>query len=124
MAEADEVMRASSAQAELDLGFGKNKTQNPTEAEEAEDRQPKWKRTEGGKGPSQDGWWGANRRQWGRMQLGQRSSQAEAKLDPETQHLVTTLAKAVLRHEADLTMCRADTSFVIFVDTSPHSCLQ
>ncbi|OLP87976.1 hypothetical protein AK812_SmicGene30744 [Symbiodinium microadriaticum] len=122
MGEADEVMRASCAREELDLVFGKGKPANSAETEEpAEDRQPKWKKTEGGKGPSRDGWWGgSNKRQWERAA----TNPAEVKLDPQTQHLVTTLTKAVLRHEADLTMYRADTSFVVFVDTSPHSCLQ
>ena len=45
-------------------------------------------------------------------------------VDTKLQHLVTTLTRAVLRHESDLAMCRADTSFVIFVDTGSHSCLQ
>ena len=122
MGEADEVMRASCAREELDLVFGKGKPANSAETEEpAEDRQPKWKKTEGGKGPSRDGWWGGgNKRQWERAT----NNPAEVKLDQQTQHLVTTLTKAVLRHEADLTMYRADTSFVVFVDTSPHSCLQ
>ncbi|CAE7797071.1 unnamed protein product [Symbiodinium sp. CCMP2592] len=45
-------------------------------------------------------------------------------IDQKLQHWVTTMTRAMLRHESDLALYRADTGFVIFVDTGAHSCLQ
>ncbi|CAE7352023.1 unnamed protein product [Symbiodinium sp. CCMP2592] len=101
-------MRASSAQEQL----------------LTEGRPPKWSRPNGGKGA--DGWseWRAQKRQWEKSSHSGDNRTQTAANDPKLQHLVTTLTRAVLRHEADLSLYRADTSYVIFVDTGSHSCLQ
>ena len=78
-------------------------------------------RTRALKGHLQDGW-----QKW-KSQKTENSQQARGSgsaMDEKVQGLLTTLTRAVLRHEADLQLWRADTSFVIYVDISPHSCLQ
>ncbi|CAE7674329.1 pola1 [Symbiodinium sp. CCMP2456] len=124
MAEQMEVdARATLAQQEIDLVFKPDKESEKTdkEADAEEARPPKWPKPEG-KGSSQDGWdnWRSKKRNWG---AARDQGWGQASQGSQVNQLPTTLTKAVLRHEADLQMWRTDTSFVIFVDTSPHSCL-
>lgn len=124
MAEQMEVdARAAFAKQQIDLCFENDQEgERPDKEADAEEaRPPKWAKPEG-KGSSQDGWdnWRSKKRNWG---AAKDQSWGQASQGSQVNQLLTTLTKAVLRHEADLQMWRTDTSFVIFVDTSPHSCL-
>eukprot|EP00439_Symbiodinium_sp_Y106_P002795 s6041_g1.t1 len=68
-------------------------------------------RTRALKGHLQDGW-----QKW-KSQKTENSQQARGSgsaMDEKVQGLLTTLTRAVLRHQADLQLWRADTSFVIY----------
>eukprot|EP00439_Symbiodinium_sp_Y106_P025667 s1173_g3.t1 len=101
--------------------------QPPEEKDDsAEGRPPKWYRQNQGKGHSQDGWqkWKSQKRGWEPAENAHQARSSGQAMDEKVQGLLTTLTCAVLRHETDLQLWRADTSFVIYVDICPHSCLQ
>ena len=127
--------RATLAKQEIALVFstkpaatGTEGTDNPPEEKDdtAEGRPPKWYRQNQGKGHSQDGWqkWKSQKRGWEPAENAHQARSSGQAMDEKVQGLLTTLTCAVLRHETDLQLWRADTSFVIYVDICPHSCLQ
>ncbi|CAE7560727.1 unnamed protein product [Symbiodinium necroappetens] len=116
--------RAAVARNEVDLVFGRPLAAAEKEKETEEDRPPKWPKQEGGgKGFQQSNWsgWGGNRqkRQWEPAQPTGTSCP-----DKATQELLQVATRLLLRHENELARLRADTSFVLFIDTGSHSCLQ
>ncbi|CAE7308131.1 pol [Symbiodinium sp. CCMP2592] len=123
-----ELPRAALASREIDMVFGGKSGDTAAQDKKEEDwgkdweeagRSGKWMKQEGGKGPTQ---WPKN---WSQKRGWEPSSgHSKAQLDQKVQHFMTTVARALIRHEADLTMLRADTSFVLFIDTSTHSCLK
>jgi len=136
-----EEERAALSQTEIDMVIGKKKPADQgKEAEKSQDkdqdwywpdpgsegtendsgRPSKWGKKDGGKGAWRP-WNSGPKRQW---EPSSRGSGSTAQLDPRVQTFLTTMTRAVLRHEADLTLLRADTSFVLFIDISEHSCLQ
>ena len=136
--EMTEETRATLAQTEIDLVFGQpknkpEKEQDQSWAEQAKDwkedgldsdRPSKWGKKDGGKGawrPWNSGSGSNPKRQW---EPSSKNQENRASLDPQVQAFLTTVTRAVLRHEADLTLLRADTSYVLFIDISEHSCLQ
>ena len=116
--------RATLAKQEVALVFptksaaaGMGSTENPPgEKNDAEDERPqKWYRQNQGKGHSQDGWqkWKSQNRGWEPIENSQQARGSGSAMDEKVQGLLTTLTRAVLRHEADLQLWRADTSFVM-----------
>ena len=109
--------KATVAQAELDLVFGSPGSKEGVQ----EDRPPKWTKQEGGKGAQQawGGWGNRSKRQWEPT-----TQSSEGVPDKQTQALLQVATRLILRHESELARLRADTSFVLFIDTGSHSCLQ
>ncbi|OLP99309.1 LINE-1 retrotransposable element ORF2 protein [Symbiodinium microadriaticum] len=109
--------KATVAQAELDLVFGSPASKEGVQ----EDRPPKWTKQEGGKGAQQawGGWGNRSKRQWEPT-----TQSSEGVPDKQTQALLQVATRLILRHESELARLRADTSFVLFIDTGSHSCLQ
>ncbi|CAE7946904.1 unnamed protein product [Symbiodinium sp. KB8] len=135
MALEDDQMDAQAALArrELETVFGaqpwasvesEKKPENDQEQEDG-DRPPKWRRDGSkGKGQSYSAWegWQRGKRQWPNAQ-GSQDSQAAATESPQTQELVKTLVKVVVRHEQELMRLRPDVGYIAFCDTSEMGCM-
>ncbi|OLP81291.1 hypothetical protein AK812_SmicGene38186 [Symbiodinium microadriaticum] len=125
--------QAALAQAEYAEVFGsgskekeKDKDKEKNDPWLDQERKPKYSRGEGkaGKGGSWNaasswdpkGSWGqqAGRQKWGDQ------GQNEGTLDAQTQHLIQAMVRLSLRHEQELGMIRAETGFMLFLDTPMH----
>ena len=54
------------------------------------------------------------------MELGKWGGEAEAGMDVPTQQLLQAMVRLSLRHEHELGMLRAETGFMLFLDTPSH----
>ncbi|OLP93634.1 hypothetical protein AK812_SmicGene24424 [Symbiodinium microadriaticum] len=113
-----EVDAASVARRELDLVWGKRdkeadkRTSVDGQDQEKEEQPSKWPK------PSSKGYYGKGQQGWNRWDKDtSQSSQDPPQLDSATTHLLRTLTKMTLRMEEEIGRYRADTGFMLFVDT-------
>ena len=122
--------QAALAQAEYAEVFGggpkekaKDKDKEQADQWPDQERKPKYSRGEGkaGKGGS---WNAASswdpKGSWGQQKKWGDQSQNDNSLDAPTQHLIQAMVRLSLRHEQELGMIRAETGFMLFLDTPMH----
>ena len=122
--------QAALAQAEYAEVFGggpkekaKDKDKEQADQWPDQERKPKYSRGEGkaGKGGS---WNAASswdpKGSWGQQKKWGDQSQNDNSLDAQTQHLIQAMVRLSLRHEQELGMIRAETGFMLFLDTPMH----